>query len=211
MGPRRSNKETREICFIYCAGDLSPNTPDLRGLQDRGPFRENLQASQEAIRSLGKYLPLYVKIDSERSEAELDDMIEVALEEGTAGFVACNTYMGGDLKSKYGERWKNQMGGLSGADPDYRARTSRVVRFIYEKAGDKLSVIGVGGVSDAATAIDKLKNGASAVEVVTAIRPSRGKVAARINAGLLEYMDREGIRSVRELVGVGTKRGNIAA
>ena len=196
-----------EFASYVTLGISSPNTPDLRGLQDKGPFRDLLQGAQAAIAHTGRQIPLFAKIDSERTEVELDDMIEVALEEGLAGFVATNTYSGGGLKSKYGTRWGNEMGGLSGADPEYRARATATVKRIYERAGDKLAIVGVGGVDSAAAAREKLAAGASAVQVVTAIRPSRGRVAAKINFGLLRSLQADGVHGVRDIVGSATKRG----
>src|SRR5690606_1312432 len=127
---------------FFVLGVSSPNTKNLRQLQDKGPLRENIQASNEAMEENGGRKPLLIKIEAERSEGELDDMIEVALEEDIAGFVATNTYMGSDLKARYGVRWANEAGGLSGDDPTYRDLSSRTVRYIYEQAGDRLEVIG---------------------------------------------------------------------
>lgn len=185
-------------------GISSPNSPGLRGLQDKGPFRELVQSAREIM---PPRQPLFIKIDSERAPAELDDMIEVMLEEGGDGFVATNTYMASDLKAKYGARWAGEAGGLSGADPDFRKRATDTVRHIYEAAGDKLAIIGVGAVDDAEAALEKLEAGASAVQVVTAIRPSFGKVAARINHGLLERIERDGVNNIQDYVGTHTRRG----
>lgn len=187
-------------------GISSPNTPDLRGLQDKAPFRELIQGAHSAMT---EPKPLFVKIDSERSKDELDDMIEVALEEGVAGFVATNTYTGEDLKAKYGARWALEAGGLSGADPDYRHKATATVRHIYEAAGDKLTIIGVGGVDSAETTLEKIRAGASAVQVVTAIRPSRGKVAANINIGLVNKIEIDGAKSIQDYVGFDTSRGEL--
>ncbi len=191
----------------FVLGLSSPNTPNLRALQDKGPLRENIQSSNEAMDRAGGRKPLLLKIDSERSEGEMDDMVEVALAERAAGFIACNTYMGRDIKSKYGIRWAEQMGGLSGADSEYQARTTRVVQFLYEAAGDQLAVMGVGGVNSAEQALSKIKKGASAVQVVTAIREHKGRTAAIINRGLQQYMSAEGVQNIQELIGVDTKRG----
>ncbi len=182
----------------------SPNTKDLRGLQAKGPFRELLQSAR-AVMPAGK--PLFVKIDAERSKQEINDMIEVGLEEGLSGFVACNTYMGKNLKFKYGDRWVGEAGGLSGADPEYRKLTTATVRHIHEEAGDKLYIVGVGAVNSSEAALDKIKAGASITQVVTAIRESRGKVAAAINAGLLLHMKKDGVSSIMDYVGVDTRRG----
>ena len=191
----------------FVLGVSSPNTPDLRGLQDKGPLRDNIQASHVAMEEMGGRKPLFIKIDAERSEAELDDMIEVVVEEGATGFIATNTYMGSDLKAKYGKRWAEEAGGLSGDDPDFRRLSTGVVRYLFEKAGDKVEILAAGAIKDADTALDKIKNGASGVQVVTAIRPSWGKVAAETNKGLVEYMDREGVVSIQDLIGAGTDRG----
>jgi dihydroorotate dehydrogenase len=185
-------------------GISSPNSPGLRGLQDKEPLRELIQEARSVMPS-GQ--PLLIKIDSERTPAELDDMIEVLVEEGGDGFVATNTYMSNDLKAQYGNRWANEAGGLSGADPTFRSRATETVRHIYEAAGDKLAIIGVGGVDSAATALEKIQAGASAVQVVTAIRPSKGRVAAKINRDLLKYIERDGATSIQEYIGVNTQRG----
>ncbi|HVV67393.1 MAG TPA: dihydroorotate dehydrogenase (quinone) [Candidatus Saccharimonadales bacterium] len=195
-------------CASYIVlGISSPNSPGLRGLQDKGPFRELVQAAREAMPA---EQPLFIKIDSERTPAELDDMIEVMLEEKGDGFVATNTYMASDLKAKYGRRWANEAGGLSGADPDFRRRATGTVRHIYEAAGDRLAIIGVGAVGDTGAALEKLEAGASAVQVVTAIRPSLGRVAAQINRGLLDRIERDGASSIRDYIGAGTTRGVLA-
>ncbi len=159
-------------------GISSPNTPDLRGLQDKGPLRELIQSAQEAM-TVPK--PLFVKIDSERSPQELSDMIEVGLEEG-----------------------------LSGADPNYRALSTATVRHIYQEAGDKLVIMGVGGVDSPAAALDKMRAGASLLQVVTAMRASRGKVASKINKGLLRQMERDGVTSITDYIGEDTRRGTKA-
>lgn len=185
-------------------GISTPNSPGLRGLQDKGPFRELIQSAREVMPP-GK--PLFAKIDSERTKAELSNMMEVGLEEGLSGFVATNTYMASDLKAKYGPRWAREAGGLSGNDPEFRERATETIRFIYEEAGDHLAIIGVGAVGSDDAAIDKIGAGASAVQVVTAIRPSLGRVAADINRGLLERIERDGAQSIRDYIGVDTVRG----
>ncbi|MDB5170357.1 MAG: dihydroorotate dehydrogenase [Candidatus Saccharibacteria bacterium] len=189
-------------------GISSPNTVGLRGLQDKGPLRELIQS---ALAAMTEAKPLFIKIDSERSKHELNDMIEVGLEEGLSGFVATNTYMGSDLKAKYGIRWAREAGGLSGADPEYRKRATATVRHIHEEAGDKLTIIGVGGVDSAETALEKIKAGASAVQVVTAIRSTKGRVAEQINRELVKQIDADGMRSIRDYIGLDTKRGVKAA
>ena len=182
----------------------TPGSPGVRDLQNKEFFREQIQAAKAV---LPPTVPLFVKIDGERSADELDDMIDIGLEEGLDGFVATNTYMSKDLKAKYGTRWADQPGGLSGADPEFRALSTEVIRFIYEAAGNQLAIIGVGAVDSTEAALEKMGAGASAVQVVTAMRPSLGKVAARINRGLLERIERDGVSGIRNYIGIDTKRG----
>lgn len=189
----------------------SPNTPGLRGLQAKGPLTDIVQAVQETLRHCGGPKPLFVKIAPELTDSETDDVIGVALTWGAAGIIAVNTTTSEDIRRAYGERWAREAGGLSGADPRFHRMAVQKAQYIYEQAGDKLEVIGVGGVGDRHSALDMLGAGASIVQVVTAIRPSKGKVAARINRGLREYMGREGVSSIKELIGVDTKRGVKAA
>lgn len=202
-------KRLYPFASYFSLGVSSPNTPGLRSLQGKEPLRENIQASMEAMEESGGRKPLLIKIDGERSDGELHDLMEVSLEEGAAGIIAINTYSGSDLKAKYGERWAHEAGGLSGADPDYRKLANQVVKRLYEEAGADLAIVGVGGVSDTDTALDMIQNGASAVQVVTAIRPSWGRVAARISRGLVESLDKQGIKNIKELIGTNTHRGGL--
>lgn len=198
-----------DFAAYFALGVSSPNTANLRQLQDKEILRENIQASNEAMDARGGRKPLLVKIDGERTESQLYDMVDVVLEEGASGFIAINTYSGSDMKARYGARWTSEAGGLSGADERYRRLANGVVRRLYEEAGNELTIIGVGGVSDAETALEKIEAGASAVQVVTAIRPSWGKVAARINKGLVERLDQMGVNNVGDLVGINTSRGTL--
>ena len=80
--------------------------------------------------------------------------------------------------------------------------TTDIIAHIYKQAGDKLDIIGVGGVHNADSAIEKIKAGAKALQLVTAIRGEGPAVAGKINRGLVEYMEREGVASINDMVGV---------
>lgn len=75
------------------------------------------------------------------------------------------------------------------------------VAHIYRETNGGVEIIGVGGVKNWQTALEKIRAGAKVVQVVTAIRGEGPAVAGRINRGLVEYMEREGIRSINELMG----------
>lgn len=180
----------------------SPNTPGLRKLHEKGRKRDIIQAVNEAMEGQGGRKPLFVKVAPELGHKELDDILEVAIDHSVTGIIAANTADVPEMKAKYGERWRSQPGGLSGDDEEYRRMTTEKVSHIYRHAGDKLEIIGVGGIKDTGTALEKIRAGAKALQIVTAIRGEGTAVAGKINKGLVEFMESEGVSSLADLVGV---------
>jgi len=124
------------------------------------------------------------------------------LDNGLTGIIATNTTINPDIKAKYGEWWRNEAGGLSGDDPDYRKLATEKVAYIYRETKGKIDIIGVGGVKDAQTALEKIKAGAKVVQVVTGIRGEGTALPGRINRGIVSYMEKEGVKNIQELVGI---------
>ncbi len=184
----------------------SPNTPGLRALQDKKPLTDIVQAVNETLDRMGGRKPLFVKIAPELSRGAVDDVIGVVLDNGLTGIIATNTTINPDIKAKYGERWRNEAGGLSGDDPDYRSMATEKVVHIYRETQGKIDLIGVGGVKDAQTALEKMKAGAKVVQVVTGIRGEGTALPGRINRGIVGFMEKEGLKNIHELVGVDAKK-----
>ncbi len=180
----------------------SPNTPGLRALQEKGPLTDIVQAVNAVMEQLGGRKPLFVKIAPELSTEAIDDVIQVVLDNQLTGIIATNTTISPEIKAKYGTRWRNEAGGLSGNDANYRDMTTAIVAYIYRVTQGKIAIIGVGGVKDAPTALEKIKAGATLVQVVTAIRGEGTTLPGRINRGILNYMKQHGVRQVSELVGI---------
>jgi dihydroorotate dehydrogenase len=180
----------------------SPNTPGLRALQDKKPLTDIVQAVNETMDRMGGRKPLFVKIAPELSHEAVGDVIDVVLDNGLTGIIATNTTINPDIKAKYGERWRNEAGGLSGDDPDYRKLATEKVAYIYRETKGKIDIIGVGGVKDAQTALEKIKAGAKIVQVVTGIRGEGTALPGRINRGIVSYMEKEGVKNIQELVGI---------
>ena len=191
----------------------SSNTPGLRKLQDKKPLTDILQAVMSTVceKTWNMFQPpVYVKIAPDLTLSAVDDVIQVVADNGAAGIIACNTTTSPDIKAGYGERWRNQPGGLSGHDGRYREMCTEMVRHIYRSTGGRMTVIGVGGVVDASTALDKIMAGAKAAQVVTAIRGEGPCVAVRINRGLLAFMDKQGVKNISELVGAEDNPSQVA-
>ncbi len=195
-----------DFAAYFAINVSSPNTPGLRALQDKNPLTDIVQAVNETMDSRGGRKPLFVKIAPELSPGAVDDVIEVVLDNGLTGIIATNTTVSPDIKARYGERWRNEAGGVSGNDPDYRSMATGQVAYIYRQTKGKIDIIGVGGVKDAQTALEKMKAGATVVQVVTAMRGEGTAVAGRINRGIVDFMEKEGVRSVQELVGIDVKQ-----
>lgn len=183
----------------------SPNTPGLRALQDKGPLTTIVQATKEALEKAGGGKPLFVKIAPDLTLEAVDDVIDVVLSNGLSGIVATNTTVNVDIKAKYGEEWRNEMGGVSGDDEDFRKMSTDMIRHIYKKAGDKLTIIGAGGVKDAVTALEKLKAGATVVQIIAALDAEGPLLASDILAEMSRELDKEGVASISDLIGKDAK------
>jgi len=183
----------------------SPNTPGLRALQDKAPLTDIVQAVNGAMDIKGKRKPLFVKIAPELTNDAVNDVIEVVIDNGLTGIIATNTTVSPDLKAKYGEQWRNEAGGLAGDDPGYRRMATEKIAHIYKEAGHGLEIIGVGGVKNSSAALEKIMAGARVVQVVTGIRGEGTTLPGKINRGIIDFMDREGVKDLSELVGTSAK------
>lgn len=179
----------------------SPNTPGLRVLQDKNPLTDIVQAVNEVILRMGAKKPLFVKIAPDLTNDALNDIIRVVMDNKLTGIIATNTTIRPDLKAQYGEKWRNQEGGLSGDNEEFRRMTNEKIAHIFKETDGKLEIIGSGGVKDTKTALEKIRAGARVVQIVTAIRGEGTTLPGRINKGLVAYMEQEGIRDINELIG----------
>lgn len=187
------------IASWFTIGLSSPNTDKMRRLQGKKWMSLIVAAVISAMEEMGARKQLFIKIAPDLSREELDELIELALEYGV-GFVASNTTINPAIKAKY--NFENEPGGLSGDDPDFRAMSTKQIAYIYQRTSGTISIMGAGGVKDTLTALEKVKAGALPLQIVSAIRGEGPTVFGRINRGLVEYMDREGVQSIQELVGV---------
>lgn len=193
-----------DACY-FVINVSSPNTPGLRKLQDKGPLTDIVIAVNEAMVEMGGKKPLFVKIAPDLTNDAVSDVIRVVLDNDLTGIIATNTTISSELKAKYGEKWRNELGGLSGDDSDFRRMATEKIAHIYKETKGKIEIIGAGGVKDTATALEKIKAGARAVQVLTAIRGEGPTVAGKINRGIVQYIEREGIKDLNDLVGINIK------
>lgn len=177
----------------------SPNTPGLRKLQDKEPLTKIVRAVNSEMDEKGERKPLFVKIAPDLTNSAIDDVIEVVIDNKLTGIIATNTTINPEIKAKYNR--EKEMGGLSGDDPDFRRMATEKIAYIHEVAGQKIQIIGVGGVKDSKTALEKIMAGAIAVQIVTGIRGEGTTLPTKINTELIEWMQKEGVRNISQVIG----------
>jgi dihydroorotate dehydrogenase len=185
----------------------SPNTPELRNLQQKDHLTKLLETIQTKNRELGRQSqtgekPVFVKIDPDMDFAQAGEVVAVAQEQKIAGIVATNA--SAVLRENLTVR-VNEPGGLSGKP--LKARATAFIRHLYRTTGGELPIIGAGGIFTAEDAYEKIQAGASAVQILTGFVYEGPCAVKRINRGLLKLMERDGFKSVAEAVGTQGGRG----
>ncbi len=163
----------------------SPNTPNLRELQDKEPLQRLLSALQQLNAQKDTNKPILLKIAPDLSNAQIDDILEIVEATNIAGIIATNTTVGRkELETADATVKAIGAGGLSGKP--LRKRSTEVIRYIHEKTNGKLTIIGVGGISCAQDAIEKLEAGASLVQIYTGLVYAGPALVRRINQRLMQ-------------------------
>ncbi len=179
----------------------SPNTPLLRELQGRSQLQDLCGRLAEARAELadGRNPPIFLKVAPELTDREIRDVCEVTTEAGLNGLVISNTTI--DRSAKLRSTLRGESGGLSGA-PLFEQATETLRRF-HRSRDDKLALIGAGGVSSGAEAYAKIRAGACAVQLYTALVYAGPGLVARIKRDLAARLRADGFASVVEARGTG--------
>lgn len=169
----------------------SPNTPELRKLQEPERLKQLIGSVQE-INSESK--PLLVKIAPDLSFTEIDQVLEVCDAAKVSGLIATNT----TNKRENLLTEIDQAGGLSGKP--LRARSLEVISYISKQTGGRLPLIGVGGISSINDVVATLKAGANLVQIYTALIYEGPLLVKKLQKELSRYLDQNSISSLSELV-----------
>jgi dihydroorotate dehydrogenase len=146
----------------------SPNTPNLRALQEKAPLTQLLHLLQEENKKKSVSKPILLKIAPDLTTSQLDDIVDIVKTTGIAGLIATNTTIDrSGLKTPTVEVEQMGLGGLSGAP--VRARSTEVIRYLREKLGTTPVIIGVGGIDSPAAAQEKIAAGANLVQVYSGL------------------------------------------
>lgn len=180
----------------YLAVNISsPNTPGLRALQDEGALAALLEAVLEARGDTGP--PIFLKVAPDLEPADIDGVARIALDKRLGALIVSNTTIS---RLPLRSRFRDETGGLSGAP--LKALALERLRDFRRATGGALPLVGVGGISTAADAWDRIRAGASLVQLYSAMVYEGPGIARRIVRGLETLMRRDGFSSVAEAVGV---------
>jgi dihydroorotate dehydrogenase len=158
----------------------SPNTPNLRALQEKKPLTDLLNTLQKLNQATEKLKPILLKIAPDLTEEQLLDIIEIVQVTNTDGVIATNTTLSREgLQSPN----KSETGGLSGKPLSHRS--TDVIRFLSKKSNNAFPIIGVGGIHSPEDALEKIKAGASLVQLYTGFVYEGPGVVKRINKFLM--------------------------
>lgn len=202
-GAAEDYRRAFETMFPHCdyavVNVSSPNTPGLRDFQKGERLRDIVQAVCEANANLARaagrgQMPVLIKVSPDLALRDLETIAELAVEQNLAGLVAVNTTTAPCMK-----RPPSEQGGISGAPLADRA--TLVLRHLYKHYGRQLRFIGVGGIFSAADAYERIRCGASLVQVYTGLIYEGPGLVRRIVAGIATRLRRDGFRTISEAVG----------
>lgn len=201
-----ANKDSADFVADYVAGLTamapvadyltvnisSPNTPGLRGLQDEGA----LKALLEAVRDARAGKPVFLKVAPDLAGGDPERIVRAAIDHGIDALIVANTTI---TRPPLKSRFAGQAGGLSGRP--LRPVALDMLRKFARASGGAIPLIGVGGIGSADDAWDRIRAGASLVQLYTAMVYDGPRIAWRIAQGLAERVGREGFANIAEAVG----------
>ncbi|MGI4762085.1 MAG: quinone-dependent dihydroorotate dehydrogenase [Janthinobacterium lividum] len=177
-------QELAEVVDYFVVNVSSPNTPGLRELQDKKPLISLLQQVQAHNLTRAVPRPLLLKIAPDLTDAQLDDILEIARETQLSGLVATNTTIArGGLATPAATVAGYGAGGLSGRP--LRARATEVIAYLHRHSQGGLPIIGAGGIHSAQDALEKLAAGASLVQLYTGFIYEGPGLVKQINQALV--------------------------
>lgn len=202
-----ANKDTEDKAADYVAGLVrlrgladyftvnvsSPNTPGLRNLQGRAALDDLLGRLAEARGPE----PLFLKIAPDLTEAEVAMIVEACAAHGLDGLIVSNTTL--DRPDSLRSANAGESGGLSGAPLKDKALTA--LRWAYAASQGRLALIGVGGIASGADAYARIRAGAAAVQIYSALIYEGPGLVMRIRRDLADRLQADGFRSVQDAVG----------
>ncbi|AQX17954.1 MULTISPECIES: quinone-dependent dihydroorotate dehydrogenase [unclassified Bartonella] len=185
-----------DVADYFALNVSSPNTPGLRNLQIRDSLHFLIQAISQARSEQkekhGFSIPIFLKIAPDLTEKELDDVAQEISASDFDGLIISNTTL--SRRGLTDSRWIDEEGGLSGR-PLFE-RSTIVLAKMRKKLGKDIAIIGVGGVRDAQTALEKVKAGADLIQIYSGMIYEGPNIAVTIMKEILKLMQQEGVDNI---------------
>lgn len=174
-----------DLVDYFVVNVSSPNTPNLRALQEKEPLKELLGELMRMNNAKPSGKPILLKVAPDLTQSQLDDIIEIVNDTGIAGVIATNTTIAREpLETDPTTVEAIGAGGLSGKP--VRERATEVIRYLHQQSGGSFPIIGVGGIHSPEDAIEKLEAGASLVQIYTGYIYEGPGLIKRINKAILQ-------------------------
>ena len=197
---------TKSFCFVdyFSINISSPNTPEIGKLQNREYLKilldhiDQAQASQAKKYNV-KLKPVFVKVSPDCSLQVLEDIVGTLKGRSLYGVIATNSTQDKSLYSKK----MPQLGGLSGAP--LREKSTEVIRKIYKLSAGTIPIIGCGGIFTVRDAIEKIRAGASLLQIYTSFIYYGPELVRELAYGLHSEIESLGFSSLKQLIGLDSK------
>ncbi len=176
----------------------SPNTPGLRGLQNRAELEQLLQQLNHARERSQHHVPILLKIAPDLDDKALDDIAAVVLQSGIEGMIISNTTLARPTSLQ--SRNASETGGLSGAP--LMQPSTQILKAMRQRVGQKLILIGAGGIASGRDAYVKIRAGASLVQLYSALIYQGPQLVTRIKQDLLTHLSQDGFSTLSDAIGV---------
>jgi dihydroorotate dehydrogenase len=174
-----------DVVDYFVVNVSSPNTPNLRALQDKEPLTNLLSELQSLNNNKPTPKPILLKIAPDLSNDQLDDIIQIVQETKIAGIIATNTTINREnLTTDPKEVESLGSGGISGKP--LNDRSTEVIRYLHSKSNGAFPIIGVGGIHSPEDAIKKLKAGASLIQLYTGFIYEGPSLIRKINKAIIK-------------------------
>jgi dihydroorotate dehydrogenase (fumarate) len=187
-------------------GDIITINPSCPNTYAGEPFTTpaRLEHLLREVDKLKLEQPLFIKMPSHLEWKEFDGLLKVIIKHHVAGVTISNLSKNREPLEKSGVLPVDIPGKLSGK-PTWKA-SNELIAHTYKKYGDKLTIIGVGGVFSAEDAYTKIRLGASLVELITGMIFEGPQLIGQINKGLVELLDRDGFQNITQAIGVDSRK-----
>ncbi len=211
IGPNKESKN-RVDDYLKCIKEISkfadyitinissPNTPGLRDFHDKSTLQNLLSNIVQFTKKNKVQIPLALKVSPDIAESEIGYIIDSIKKFNISGVIISNTT--DKNRENLTGSYRSEEGGLSG-EPLGKISNDLIKKFYKETKGD-ITIIGVGGINSGMTAYEKLKSGASLLQLYTGMIYEGPGIVKKIKAELIDILEKEKIKNVSEIVGTGS-------